>query len=233
MSGREFAMALASFGVDFLGGCVTALGHIVIVFAILERVLPASQLEDKSKEWDPAELSREPGPDEVKRSELIFEVIFTIVALVVFNLYPQLIGIPLVVDGQWTIAPVLSEAFFAYLPWLNLIWILTLALDVVLLQQDAWRSSTIIAKIGFALGEISLAIVMLMGPALVAATPAMLAAVPLGESTHVVAQVLNGITLLVLGILIIVNTIEVFQLVYRLFTRRPSKPGSGSAPQSH
>jgi hypothetical protein len=85
MSVREFATALARFGGQFLAGSITAFGNMVIVFAILERVLPASQLEDKSKEWDPAELTREPGPDEVKRSELIFEVIFTVAGLVVFT----------------------------------------------------------------------------------------------------------------------------------------------------
>jgi hypothetical protein len=41
------------------------------------------------------------------------------------------------------------------------------------------------------------------------------------------AQMLNLIPFIVLGIVIIVNTIEVIQLVYRLFTRRPSTPGFG------
>ena len=228
MSGREFLMALARFGGQFLAGGITAFGNIVIIFAILERTLPASPFE-KSGDWDPAELSREPGPDEVKRGELISGVVFTIVGLVIFNLYPQLIGIALVVDGQWTFIPVLSAAFFAYLPWLNLLWILGLVLDVVLLRQNRWTTSTVVAKITLSLAEIALAIAMLTGPALVAVTPAMLATVPLGEAAGMFAQMLNLIPLIVLGILIIANTIEVIQLVFRLFTRRPSKPGFGQA----
>jgi hypothetical protein len=118
------------------------------------------------------------------------------------------------------------------LPWLNLLWILGLVLDAVLLRQDVWTTPTVVAKIALSLSEIALAIAMLTGPALLAVTPTTLAGVPLGEAAGTFAQMLNLIPLLVLGILIIVNTIEVVQLVYRLFTRRPSKPGY-APPEAH
>jgi len=222
MSLEEFALELARHAGQFLAGSITAFGNIVIIFAILERTLPASEFEKRSSEWDPAELSREPDPDQVKRGELLFDVVFTVAGLVIFNLYPQVIGIWFVHDGQWTSIPLLSTAFFAYLPWLNLLWILGLVLDVVLLRQDAWSAATRIARIALSLAEIALAFVMLTGPALVSVTPGVLTSVPLGDAAGMFAKMLNLIPVLVLGILIIVNSVEVFQMIYRLFVRRPA-----------
>jgi hypothetical protein len=222
LSAQEFLEALLRSAGQLLTGSIAAFGNIVLIFAILERTLPASELEEKPEAWDPAELAREPDPDQVKRGELVFEIVFTIIALVVFNLYPELIGIPFVVDGQWTIVPILSDAFFVYLPWLNLLWLLGVVLDVVLLRQEVWTTATRLSKIGLALGEIALAIAMLTGPALVEVTTAALAGIPLGDAADLFARMLNLIPLLVLGILIIVNTIEVIQLALKLFRRGPA-----------
>jgi hypothetical protein len=222
LSPQEFLEALLRSAGQLLTGSIAAFGNIVLIFAILERTLPASELEEKPEAWDPAELAREPDPDQVKRGELVFEIVFTIIALVVFNLYPELIGIPFVVDGQWTIIPILSDAFSVYLPWLNLLWLLGVVLDVVLLRQEVWTTATRLSKIGLALAEIALAFVMLTGPALVQVSTTALAGIPLGDAAELFASMLNLIPLLVLGILIIANTIEVIQLTLKLFRRGPA-----------
>jgi len=222
MNAQEFALAVARFGGQFLAASIAAFGNMVIIFAILERVLPASEFEKKGSEWDPAELSRDPDPDRVKRSELLFDILFTVAGLLIFNLYPQVIGLWFVADGKWTFIPLLSAAFFAYLPWLNLLWFLSLILDVTLLRQAVWTTYTRVAKIFLSLAGIALAVVMLTGPALVAVTSDMLVSVPLGDAANIIARMLDLLPLLVLGILIIVNSVEVFQMTYRLFTRRPA-----------
>jgi hypothetical protein len=222
MSGPDFATSLLRFAGQFLAGSITAFGNIVLIFAILERVLPASEFEQEAEDWDPAELTREPDPDQTKRREVIGDIVFTILALVVFNLYPQVIGLHFMVAGHWISVPLLSEAFFVYLPWLNLLWVLTLVLDVVLLRTETWTVPTRVAKIVLSLAEIALAIVMLTGPSLVNVTPEVLAGTPLGEAAGTLAGMLNLIPLIVLGVLIIINTIEVGQLIYRLFTPRPA-----------
>jgi hypothetical protein len=38
--------------------------------------------------------------------------------------------------------PVLTTAFNAYLPWFDLVWILTIVLDIILLRRMAWNTLT-------------------------------------------------------------------------------------------
>jgi hypothetical protein len=222
MTGWDLAMALFRAAGQLLAGSIAAFGNIVLIFAILERTLPASEFEEKPEAWDPSELTEEPDPDDVKRGELIFDVVFTIIGLVIFNLYPQLIGIPFVVNGHWAFVPILSEAFFAYLPWIDLLWLSTLVLDVVLIHAETWTLPARIFRIALSLAEIILAVVMLRGPALVTIAPETLAVVPLGDAAGTLATMLNFLPLLVLGILIIVNTVEIFQQIRRLLARQPA-----------
>ena len=52
---------------------------------------------------------------------LSVEIAFTVVAIVIFNFYPQLIGIGYSGD-RWVSIPVLADVFFTrYLPWLNIV----------------------------------------------------------------------------------------------------------------
>jgi len=65
---------------------------------------------------------------------------------------------------------------------------------------------------------------MLRGPALVSLTPERLAGTPLAESAEFFAKGANLLPTLVLGIVIIVSSIEVAQAIYRLWKSRPSSP---------
>ncbi len=122
--GAEFLPALGQYGLEFLAGAISAFGNIVIVFAILERVLPPSELSKDETEWDPAQLNATPNPDEIKRNELIVDILFTVLILAALNLYTNRIGIYWLEDNAWVMIPFLSDAFFSYLPWINLLWVL-------------------------------------------------------------------------------------------------------------
>jgi hypothetical protein len=124
-----------------LSGMMNAFGAIVIVFAILERVLPAKEIEKEMEdEWNPADLAKEPDPDEVKTSEAIVTIIFTVIGLVIFNLYPDMIGLFFNTDGEWTFIPMLSDAFFTYLPWINLLGILQIVFNLYLHPSLAFHA---------------------------------------------------------------------------------------------
>ncbi|NJN55466.1 MAG: hypothetical protein HC804_12350 [Anaerolineae bacterium] len=57
---------------DLIGGLFSAFGSIAIVFAILERVLPESELaKEEDEEWDPRQLPVADSAQEMKRGELI------------------------------------------------------------------------------------------------------------------------------------------------------------------
>jgi hypothetical protein len=197
----------------------------VLVFAILERVLPAKEWEEETKDWNPADLAKEPDPDRVKFGEQIFELFFLALFLIVFNLYPGIIGFGFFNENDWVfITPVLTEAFFSYLPWINILFVLQIVFNIYLLRQGWWTTGLRIANGLLELGSIALAVAMLRGPDLVALTTEQLAGTPLEESAQVLVTIGNLIPTLVLTIVIIVSSIEVAQTAYRLLKSRPASP---------
>jgi hypothetical protein len=177
------------------------------------------------EDWDPKELASEPDPDRVSLGEQITTIFFSVLFLIVFNLYPGLIGFGFFSEGEWVfISPLLTEAFFSYLPWINILTVLQIGFAVYLLRQRAWNITSRIANILLELANIALAATMLRGPALVALTPEQLAGTPLAESAEFFAKGANLLPTLVLGIVIIVSSIEVAQAIYRLWKSRPSSP---------
>lgn len=221
-AGPDFLAALGKFLLEFLTGLISAFGNIVLVFAILERVLPASEFEKEAEDWSPAELEAEPDPDQVSRGELIFEILFTGLGLALFNLYPGLIGFGMVKDGAWVFIPALSEAFFRYLPWINLLGGLQILLDLYLLRQGAWQMATRVLNIALEVSGIVLAGVMLVGPSLVSLDAQALAQT-MGEAAEVIAKLFAFLLPMVLIILIVVQSIEVVQAAWRLLN--PKKTG--------
>lgn len=219
-SGPDFINALGKFVLQLFGGLISAFGNIVLAFAILERVLPARELGvDEEKEWDPAELDKEPDPAEVKPAEPIFTIIFTLIGLLILNLYPGVIGLGFVTDGRWTFVPVLSDAFFHYLPWINLLGILEIGLNAILLREGHWRTFSRIAGLTLKIGGIILAAFMLAGPSLVNISAEKLANTPLASASGTLAPILSLVPIIVLTIVLITSTIEVGTTIYRMFNR--------------
>jgi len=223
--GVEFLKTVGESALGLLGGLITAFGNIVLVFAILERVLPKADFEKEMDDWDPKELASEPDPDRVGLGEQIFELIFLVLFLVVFNLYPGILGVGFFSDGEWTfIAPVLTKAFFSYLPWINILFLLQIGLNLYLLRKGYQNTVSRVANILLELADIVLAVVMLRGPALVAMTPDQFAGTPLADAADFFAKGANLLPLLVLGVVIIASSIEVAQGVNRLLKSRNSSP---------
>jgi hypothetical protein len=224
-AGPEFLSFLVDFWTGVLSALFSVFGTLVILFAILERVLPAKEFEKEVEEWNPADLAKEPDPDRVKFGEQIFELIFLALFLIVFNLYPGIIGIGFFNENDWVfISPILTEAFFSYLPWINILFLLQILFNIYLLRQGWWSTGLRIVNGLLELGSIALAIAMLRGPDLVALTSEQLAGTPLEESARVFVTIGNLIPALVLTIVIIVSSIEVAQTVYQLMKNRPSSP---------
>jgi uncharacterized membrane protein len=220
-AGTEFFSFLGQFWLGLLGGMISAFGSIVIVFAILERVLPTKELEKETEEeWNPADLAKEPDPDEVKMSDAIATIIFTLIGLAVFNLYPDIVGIFFGSDGEWTFIPILSDAFFTYLPWINLLGVLQIIFNLYQLRQRVWTTFTRLCNIVIEVSSIALAIAMLKGPSLIDLSAGKLAGTPLADVSDVLTKVMGFVPGLVLVIVIIISGIEVVQMVYRMFTVR-------------
>lgn len=224
VTGLALLQRIGEWAADTVGWIITAFGHIVLTFVILERVLPAKEW-DEEEEWNPAELAQEPSPDQVQVGEQIFSIVFTAAFLIVLNLYPNILGIGFIIDGEWTyIAPILSDAFFSYLPWINILGLLQIAISVFLLRRGLWLPWIRVAHMFVELGNIALAIVMLRGPALIDLRVADFAGTPLAESAPVFVQVARWAPVVALTVVIIVSSIEVAQEGYRLLRNRAAGP---------
>ena len=219
-AGPDFLSFLGQFWLGLLGGMISAFGNIVIVFAILERVLPASKFEEVADEWNPADLAKEPDPDEVKMSEAIAAIIFTVAGLAIFNLYPNVVGLAFNTDGVWTFIPILSKAFFTYLPWINLLGVLQIIFNLYQLRQATWTLFTRLSRIALELCTISLATAMLKGPSLIDLGVEKFAGTPLAGSADVFTKMFGFLPNLVLVIIIVVSIVEVVQSIYRLVRTR-------------
>jgi hypothetical protein len=225
LAGPDFLSFLAEFWVDMIGGMFGAFGTLVIVFAILERVLPASEFEKEIEdEWNPADIAKEPDPDQIKISEPIATIIFTIAGLIIFNLYPNLVGLFFGSDGEWAFVPILSDAFFTYLPWINLLGVLEIGFNLYQLRQKVWTTATRVCNLLLEVGTIILAGAMLNGASLIDLSMEKFAGTSLAEVADVLTKVMSFVPTVALIVVIIVSSIEVAQTAYRLMKNRPSSP---------
>jgi hypothetical protein len=176
----EPLMALGSWYVevvdDYLGAVLAGFGSITLTFAILERVLPERVLpelafgDEGEEPWDPRSLPKIEDPTRVQIGGLITETVLIAIVLIVFNFFPQWIGLHYMVpanDGphKWYSVPLLADTFFtAYLPSLNLVWILNIGMNLVLLRQGRWQLFTRLFDFVLAIFGAIICYRMLIGP---------------------------------------------------------------------
>ncbi|MBI5953373.1 MAG: hypothetical protein HY865_17090 [Chloroflexi bacterium] len=225
MAGAQLAKAIGDGLLGIISAVIAAFGNIVLVFAILERFVPAAEFKtDEEKEWDPASLKKEPEPDEVKIWEPVLAIVFTFIALSIFNYNPQWIGIYTFSGDKWSIIPALTEAFFRWLPWINIGWIAEIALNGILLRTGRWNMPTRVFSIGIKIFQIIIGFFLLTGPSILAVTPKSLLASGIFDANA--AQTLGtmaqtGVRALI-GLIIFVTVIDAIKAVYKLITRSSS-----------
>ncbi|MBN2256792.1 MAG: hypothetical protein JW704_03080 [Anaerolineaceae bacterium] len=240
-----FLKSLGSFTMQFFGGATAALGSIVLIFAVLERVLPPSELNVTDEEWQPSDLNSVlehlppssdfseingkfqptslnivPDTEELKRGEMIFEIVFTLLGLALLNLYPFLIVNAMLNESSWIFIPALSDTFIGYLPWINLLGILSIVLDVFLLRQGFWQSITRIISLIIEVAGIVLSGIMLSGPSLVNFSLSDLTSTPAAESAKALVNMVHLAPKIILAILIIVQSVEVVIALSQLLRAR-------------
>ena len=172
MMGMDFVKIIGGGLGNALSAAIAAFGNVVIVFAILERVLPDKEISgfNDEKDWDPASLTREPDPDSVKRGELIAEIIFTFLGLALLNLYPEILGAFIFTKGEQFFIPMFSEVFFKFMPWINAIFLAEIVLDIYLLRNALWTPISRVAKILIEAASIALTVIILSTPNIVGFT---------------------------------------------------------------
>jgi hypothetical protein len=140
---------------DLINSAFMAFGVIVIVFAVLQRFGVQPELE--KEDWNPLELPEAEVSDDIKRADLVVEMIFSLIFLAVFIFLPDKIGFIVSPGSDIILNPVLP----AYIPLIILAFLLSLGLDVFLLWRGRWEIWSRLAKIGLNLFGIGLLIVLL------------------------------------------------------------------------
>ncbi len=221
LSPADMATALGQAVGRLISSMFAVFAIVVIIFAIIQWANP--EIRPQAKEWDPRKMKAEPDTQRVKVGELVAEIFFTLVALVVFNLYPQWIGLSSFHNGQWVTVPILTAAFFQYMPWLNVAWALQIGLDSYLLSQGRWSAMARGLAIGLSIFMIGIGFRILGGPAIVALDPAALAGLDWGNVSPVVTRLASqGLAIsfrLVIGIVIAFEGVDIIKHLYHLILR--------------
>lgn len=173
-----FRALVSSFGEVFggyLGAVLAGLGAVTLTFAILERVAPDLALEVEGEAaWDPRALPVVQDRDRIEVGGQVAGIVLTVIALIVFNFFPEWIGIGFrgSIDGapkSWYTMPLLAPVFFtAYLPWLNALWVANIGLSIVLLRQGRWQRLTRLIDFVLAILGVFVVYQMAFGPSLLA-----------------------------------------------------------------
>jgi hypothetical protein len=217
---------------NFIASAFTALGNIVIIFAIIEWALyrAGTKVDFKGlpneKEWDPRSLLKASPSNLVKVGETIAEIVGAFIAIFIFNFYPQILGFGIFSNGNWYVGagtalstPLLSPDFFYFVPYLTAVWVLTILLDIVLLRMGHWNVLTRISFIGLKIVNIIIAAEMLGVASLLAITTASLTpALGSAEAAHTLVTMLNLFVRFALWLGIFGSVVEIIRAISRLAT---------------
>jgi len=220
---------------NFFISALTSLASVVFIFAIIEWAVYNSgeKMDVKglpvTKEWDPHSLTKNLPKNRIKLADTIAEIVFTFIAIFLFNFYPQAFRIGYSISGNWyvglgnwTSAPILSAAFFHYVPYLTAVWALTIILDIILLRLGYWNTVTRIFLIALKVINITIAAAMLAGPSLIALTANTLPANAVDAATiQTLMILLPQIVHVALWIGILGNCIEIIRAFSNMISNRP------------
>lgn len=128
----------------YISTMLSTLATMVVVFAVLERVLPDEDFSlDDEEEWDPHDLPQIDESSRINRAELIGGIVFSVVLLVLLNLFPQWVGIIYFEGDQVQTIPFLSQNFYdVLLPWVNLLLVVSVGFNVY--QLYVGRKTTVV-----------------------------------------------------------------------------------------
>ena len=224
LTGPEFVSSVGQWFGGLLSGLIAAFGNVVLVFAILERTQAANEFEKEFKEWDPKELKSEPDPDQIDVPDHIATIIFTFLGLVILNLYPNLLAIRYLSDGTWVSIPVLTDAFFRFLPWINILSILQLVFHGFVLSQRMWTPVTRIAGVLIDVAGVILAVAILRTPSVFNLTAETWRAIGDVEAAETLSRLFQFLPSLILAVVVIVAAVSVIKSLWRLFNPRPAYP---------
>ncbi|MDF1514930.1 MAG: hypothetical protein P1S60_14060 [Anaerolineae bacterium] len=223
--GAEFNLFNGSIG-DALAGLITSLqaafGSVTFVFALIERALAHSTIQDEDSQWDPRKMPSIADNDRVKASGLIIEILFLAFLLIMLNVYPDRIGVSFVrIGGEFkTTSWLKPEIVTTYGPWLSAMWFLSIILNITVLAQRRWQPITHVLNAALTLYGAYLFYRIATGPSFIATVPGGIIG-----SISGVPDILNDITdsalRWVVGVTAALHAFSAAKILYHFFDIKP------------
>lgn len=196
-------------------------GWVVITFFILERVTLPSKIGIKEKEWDPSEMLKKADLDKISLATPIIGIIFSIAALVIFNVFPGVIAIKNYTGSEWVVLFTPSDAFNKVLPLINTLWIFFIVFHGATMFRQRWYHWTRWSYIGLQIFSITIMAILLAGPGLVNPNSDVLNTINTTSfSSNSITNLLNQIVRVSLGIGIVVSIVEIGKNLYKIYANR-------------
>jgi len=224
LTGPEIVSAIGKWIGDLFAALISAFGYIALVFAVIERTRAAIAFEKEINEWDPKDLERENDPDEVDKADHIVTLIFSALALVIFNLYPDLFSIHYYDGVNQVTIPILTSTFFSFLPWINLMASLQIIFSSFMLAQKYWTPMARILDIVLHLAGMVLAVVILSTPDTLAINAQMLATMGIVDNTGRLDRLFNLLPNILILIVVLATAVSVIRHLIRLFAGKSKSP---------
>lgn len=192
---------LLKFVLELAQALIFNLGIVVAVFVGLQ-AFGIGQHAPAPAAWDPAKLPQVQDPDRVNRTELLVGMLFTLLALLVFNFAPQWIGIGGWQDGRFELIPVLTNSFLRFVPWMSALWLGELALKAAVYRSARWSKAL-------------RGLQVLLNVATVALLYALVRNAMFSDM-----DIVNSIIQIALSIAMVVTALETVYKTYQLLTRK-------------
>ena len=205
LSQGSFALQRLDVG-NYINFALAALANVVIVFALLEWAQP--RLQEKTETWNPESLREDVRADRVNRLGLAVDLILILAAAFVFNFYPQWIAV-FSFQPALSFTPILTDAFFRYLPWINLLWGLQVLVSLLLMRAGRVDTLSRWMRMGLRVGTIVLLAVMINGAPVV--------------KMPIMPDFLNQLgPSALMGLLIVLQGIELVKELHRALGKAPA-----------
>ena len=238
---RSYSDPLAALGdgiLELSGAFFRTVGILVVIYAILDRVMPEQDWETQLKvwgrfsrssffrgllgrqgQWDPTELKTESKADRVNRVGMIWEIVLVVLLMVLFNIFPHKVGVFGFRGDQAWFLPLLSGEFSRYLLGWNVYWLLSLVYNFGLLALGRRTRALRWTEIGLMVLSGGLVFWMITGPSILGLNPAYLALNPVDPDVIAFArEPLLGILQVVLQLSLVVHLIvKAVRVVFRSF----------------
>lgn len=210
----------------------TVVGINTIIFTLIEHNVPGykikPQLEKQRKEsmehsgWSPKDLPPVPTKKQkVSLGEPIVGICFTIIVVVLFNMFPEKIGIYYTAQwgSGWEFVPVFSEdALKTFLPYWNIVWAASFIFNIFLIIKLRWTLVLRIFDIAMSFMSIAVLGIMLNGPELVDMAKLLSYSKPdVADALTPVAEFFNYSIDLGLIILIVLTSLGILGKIVNIF----------------